>query len=99
LSQLLPQVLGVTDRPVGVAGIARVTVKVVPPKVQSLAPLGAVQLEPEITAVPAPTPVTVPPETVATEVLLEEKFEPLPAGIEAVDICPTLMDVGLRATG
>lgn len=64
-----------------------VTVKVVPPKAQEVAPLVYDQPLPAIREVPAEIPVKVLPATLATEWLLLEKLPPLkPAGAEAVEV-------------
>ena len=50
-------------------------------------------------ALPAATPVTVLPETVATEVFPDAKVPPVkPEGAEATLVPPTVMVVGARLT-
>ena len=50
-------------------------------------------------ALPAVTPVTVLPETVATEVFPDAKVPPVkPEGAEATLVPPTVMVVGVRLT-
>ena len=50
-------------------------------------------------AVPAALPVTVFPETLAIEELLEEKLPPVkPAGAEAMLVPPTVIVEGVRVT-
>jgi hypothetical protein len=75
-----------------------VTVRTAPLKVQPVASLGAVHPEPVIVALPALSPVTVEPETVAA-LELEEKMPPVhPDGAEAALVPPTTMVVGLSVT-
>ena len=76
------------------------TVKVVADNPQLVALLGVyVQPEPEMLEEPPATAVTVDPETVATEVLLETKVPPeKPAGAEAVEVWLTLIEEEERLT-
>jgi len=76
-----------------------VTVRAAPLKLQPVAPLGAFHPDPLIVALPAATPVTVVPETLAIEELLERKLPPVQlVGAEAMLVPPTVMVAGVRVT-
>jgi hypothetical protein len=80
---------GVSEVIVGAGGV--VMVSVAPLKAQFVAPLEQLHPDPVIVTVPAATPVTVEPETVATAVLLVVNVPPVhPDGAEAVLVPPTV---------